>query len=844
MSCWPPSQEILLQSVRNALAWKPKARAVPVLQFEYSEAAAQHNFDVLKQHDFDLEKIMKSDPHSPLRPGSEFRPVPILDPIFASHPMWPKARSTMLHGAHYFLTPLDDELRKKDLEEAILFGNHKSAIKHGPATMAALQKEVTKGWQLPIPMKNLLEIPHLVMTPVGMAEQMKLQASGERKPDLRLTHNMSMVFKSSGTSLNARVDASKLSKCVYGFALSRFINAIVELRRRHPQSPIFLSKFDIKSAYRRVHLRGQAALQSCVSTLGLQQSDDPVLALIGLRMTFGGRPNPAIFCEISDCIVDLAIALSQCPNWSPATMPSSYSHVLKAPVRLPEDIPFAQAAPSLVQPPVPEAGTADGFIDDVFSANVVTDKNERADRLAQAVLLAMEILGRPNSEFEPLLRDLLLSLEKAEAEGTPNELLIVLGWLLDTRRLIISLPQDKFIAWTNDVKAILNPPREARGLLLGSQLESITGRFQNVATVIPLVGHFMNHIRAATRRAVKHGRTRLRPLERDQFVFWLSLLKRAADGVSMNTVIPQVPKRAYRNDACEHGLGGFSLKTGRAWRYEIPPHLRGKRSINFLEFLAAVVSIMLGILEGEIQRHDNVLSATDNTSTQGWIPRSNFDADGDQAAHAAVAQWLATMGMANDIDFSSVWFMGLLNWVADPLSREQKLSDEVLTARLLAKFPEQVPSTFKILPLPDEISSAIFYLLQTETPVMQLLPTLTVVQTPPGDDGSSSSSCAASDPKTLSLTGSPITTESDYSWPSPKPSEHAPGANPLKDMTSWLAVHAKPPSITWQRPSPLPADLTQDRTVSATLSLFYSDYSVGTRTMTQEPPNRKRSLGH
>jgi hypothetical protein len=80
-----------------------------------------------------------------------------------------------------------------------------------------------------------------------------------------------------------------------------------------------------------------------------------------------------------------------------------------------------------------------------------------------------------------------------------------------------------------------------------------------MATVIPLVGHFMNHIRQATYRAVKYGRTRLTALEHNQFVFWLSLLRRAADGVSMNTVIPQIPTCAYRNDACEHGLGGFSL---------------------------------------------------------------------------------------------------------------------------------------------------------------------------------------------------------------------------------------------------------------------------------------------
>jgi hypothetical protein len=167
--------------------------------------------------------------------------------------------------------------------------------------------------------------------------------------------------------------------------------------------------------------------------------------------------NQRLYCGLGHCLEPV-----------PQVVASHHAVILQSRpqrVLLPADIPFAQAAPLLVQPPVPEAGTADGFIDDVFSANVVTDKNAQADRLAQAVLLAMEILGRPNSKFEPLLRDMLLSLEKANAKGTPNELLIVLGWLLDTRRLIISLPQDKFVAWTNDLKAIINPPPSARGYL-------------------------------------------------------------------------------------------------------------------------------------------------------------------------------------------------------------------------------------------------------------------------------------------------------------------------------------------------------------------------------------------
>jgi hypothetical protein len=439
---WPPSQASLLQALQDAMAWKPKSHTTPVFQFEFSSKTATHNFGILMKHNFDLDKILQSNPHSPLHPGSEFRPVPILKPIFQDHPLWTWARETLIHGAHYFLLPLEDDLRKQDLATAITFGNHKSAVKHGPETMATLKKEMTKGWQLPLPMDKLLDIPHLLLTPVGMAEQLKLQASGERLPECRLTHNMSMVFEPSSTSLNARVDSTKLSKCIYGFALSQFINAIVKLHRRHPGAPIFLSKFDLKSAYLHVHLRDKAALQSCVATTGLAPEHETVFTLLGIHMTFGGRPNPNIFCEVSDLIVDLAIVLSQCPNWSPETMPSSYAHVLKAPVSLPDNTPFAQAHPSLGAPPVPEVGTADGFIDDLFLANVITaEKNQHADRLAQAILLLIEVLGRPHSDHETLLCDVLLSLEKQKLNECPTRYSssLVGCWIPDGYRSVYHL---------------------------------------------------------------------------------------------------------------------------------------------------------------------------------------------------------------------------------------------------------------------------------------------------------------------------------------------------------------------------------------------------------------------
>ena len=230
-------------------------------------------------------------------------------------------------------------------------------------------------------------------------------------------------------------------------------------------------------------------------------------------------------------------------------------------------------------------------------------------------------------------------------------------------------------------------------------------------------------------------------------------------------------------------------------------------------------------------------------STFGWVRKSNFDEESQQAAHAALAQWLADTGISNDINFTSVWFMGLLNWIADPLSRKFKYTDEVLTQRLLEKYPEQVPSTFKISPLPKEISSALLYLVQTEKPELQSLPKLTAMVTPLGEDGVNSSFSVESK-VTGSLKDSQPTTESECSKPLPNASESATGPSPLKDLTTWLAVHANPPLTALQRPSLPPADLIQEPVVMDLLTQFYSVSGEDTRTMTQQKSPKKQFRIH
>ena len=49
-------------------------------------------------------------------------------------------------------------------------------------------------------------------------------------------------------------------------------------------------------------------------------------------------------------------------------------------------------------------------------------------------------------ENEPVPCRQMLSMSKLAAKGTRKEIQVVLDWLLDTRRLILVLPQDKYLA--------------------------------------------------------------------------------------------------------------------------------------------------------------------------------------------------------------------------------------------------------------------------------------------------------------------------------------------------------------------------------------------------------------
>jgi hypothetical protein len=73
----------------------------------------------------------------------------------------------------------------------------------------------------------------------------------------------------------------------------------------------------------------------------------------------------------------------------------------------------------------------------------------------------------------------------------------------------------------------------------------------------------------------------------------------ASDGISINNIVYRKPTEIYRSDASEFGIGGYTIVSGEAWRFELPVDCRLRTSLNSLEFIACLITIWVEILNNK-----------------------------------------------------------------------------------------------------------------------------------------------------------------------------------------------------------------------------------------------------
>jgi hypothetical protein len=267
------------------------------------------------------------------------------------------------------------------------------------------------------------------------------------------------------------------------------------------------------------------------------------------RLSFDGSACLALWCAFSEIITDLANGLLSNPDWTPSDFKTTDNLPDLEPSRLPVDITLAQTLPCLLLPPTRPSGSVDVFIDDTGTLFIDTPSNTA--RAPKAVLIATATLARPVSPDEPLPRETLLSLDKYMAEGHPDEIKSMLGWILDFRPLTIPLPPGKHATWTTNINILVKDKRVKR-----KALEQLIGKLNHTCQVLPMARYFLGPLR----HLMSHAKSDFSTLKINRHTesilkHWKYILDNAKRGVSFNSIVVQKPTNIIIMDAWPGELG-------------------------------------------------------------------------------------------------------------------------------------------------------------------------------------------------------------------------------------------------------------------------------------------------
>jgi hypothetical protein len=691
------------EEVANSKVVTPQA---PNIRFDLSDKSVKFNSELIMESDLDLEKFRAKHQKTTLNFGSEFRPVGDLEKILGGHPNFGSFSDILAKGMdHRLKEEISEDQRLEEVVAMTKRGNHKSVQEASEAAAELLAKDVRQGFFLPVSPDLIPKLANAMVQPAGVVKQFSLQSDGSRLLKRRLTQDLSFPLTFPSASVNSRIDMEACTEMIYGWCLSRVTHFIVALRLAYPLLRIFIMKHDCSDAYRRVAHSPTAAAQSIIVFARV--------AYIALRLTFGGSPNPPTWCSFSEMVTDLSNEIPLCKDWDHDTLRSPDQPEMLSPSCPPDEVPLAKAMPMAVQVPTIVTGRSDSFIDNLIRVFLDTPWNRA--REPHAVPLAIHVTSQPHAgSAEPIKRCELMSKPKLIAEGGPVEDQTVLGWILNTRSLLIILPFDKFEAWSCDLKAIIADRKETFG-----QLETTVGRLNHAAYIIPLSWHFLNRIRLRIRvRKHKKQSLSLAQDKIDDFKLWVVFLAKAKSGISMNKTTIRQPTKICWSHSCPFGIGGFLL-SGRAWRIRVPESspIYGLDIANdLLEFLGMMVTIWLVLIKCDEcgSEQDCILALGDNTSAIGWLFKSgklSFDSPCYNTVQI-IARQLASLVTSTSHCLAGQHIKGNKNTVSDLLSFAGDTqgephppapgypSDHVLTERFHSCTPQLVPAGFNILPLP------------------------------------------------------------------------------------------------------------------------------------------------
>jgi len=159
---------------------------------------------------------------------------------------------------------------------------------------------------------------------------------------------------------------------------------------------------------------------------------------MSLQLTFSGASGPYKWSIILETVCDLTTAIKH--------------NEVPPPKYLDDLIPFAKGLELIVEIEINPRGTTNDYIDNLISLTVDVEGTDNIVRCDRAPLLAFDTCSRPLHENEPNPQETMEAINKLESEALREEQKVILGWLINFRRLLIRLPKNKFMVWPEAIR--------------------------------------------------------------------------------------------------------------------------------------------------------------------------------------------------------------------------------------------------------------------------------------------------------------------------------------------------------------------------------------------------------
>ena len=638
-------------------------------------------------------------------------------------------------------------------------GPHKSSYEHIEFLRAEFAEMVNKAQWVLLPYDAVRHLPGLRISPMGVVPQ------HERRPRTIVDYTFHGVNDET-------VRLAPMEAMQFGQALQRILRDIVVSDPAN--GPVKLIKIDVADGFYRIGVKCED-----VPKLGVafpSEPGQPQLVAFPITLPMGWTNSPPIFCAATETIADIANhnllkwrnpPLHRLEDFAATPPPPPDSPPAAAPPATCEDPPTRcsdspHAAPPVWVPTLPlplptptdrdpalhllrrrPTATVDVFVDDFIG--VAQGSPDRLRRVRRILLDAIDQVFRPpDAEDSPFRREPSSVKKMLQGDASWSTCKVVLGWLIDTTAMTISLPPRRLLR----LAEILNDIPLTQKRISVKRWHRILGELRSMAIAIPGARGLFSHMQEALRHRdprhhlnlrkgvhdalqdfrLLHDDLERRPTRLYELVPLPSTLAGAHDasGKGAGGVwLPSdsaVPRQPPLPDPASNAAGGATNAPAPArpvvdpasnaaggatnalaparpvvWRAEFPPDIVAQLS-SFENPSGAVTNSDLelagGLLhhEAAVQcfdvRERTVLSKTDNTPALFWQRKGSTTTTGPaayllraQALHQRHHRYLARH------DFLE----GYRNVMADDASRLHELSDADFLSHFAAAYPQSEP---------------------------------------------------------------------------------------------------------------------------------------------------------